>query len=296
VSYPQFVDDGRLRSAIVADTPLPQPNSEVLLNLVGGGTARALYGWLFRRDNPPTLGEIRLFVVDALGETADDVDRRLNELRRHFVIALIRQPGAADRYQLQGWAGGAPVDDGEISLRLQAQVLAPARCFNCGRTPKDDGVKLKVDHILPRAWGGQTVLENLQPLCGDCDEGKRDYYRTHDQEADRIRGCTEYPEPQRRIGELLKAFDGRWVRADLIQIVASAQEYQDDWQRRLRDLRYIGWDYDVRKRGEISRVWSSYRLTKSAPWPENIHKAIKAEETRRAAVKKAKKAAESDGA
>lgn len=70
-------------------------------------------------------------------------------------------------------------------------------------------------------------------------------------------------------------------------MVASAQEYQEDWQRRLRDLRFIGWDYEHKKRtlDGFSRVWVFYRLKRSAPWPDNIHEAITGEEQRRKAAK-----------
>jgi hypothetical protein len=77
--------------------------------------------------------------------------------------------------------------------------------------------------------------------------------------------------------------------------VASAKEYQTDYEKRTRELRLLGWDYKVRKeRGEGSRVRSYYRLTQPAPWPENIHAAIVAEEKRRRAAKR-KKSADSDG-
>ena len=104
---------------------------------------------------------------------------------------------------------------------------------------------------------------------------------------EQIRKAIGYDEPQKRIGELLKAFEGGWVRSDLLGIVASAKNFQEDWQRRLRDLRYLGWDYQHEKRyGEGSRVWTYYRLTKSAAWPENISHAIRAEEAKRRAKKK----------
>jgi hypothetical protein len=38
------------------------------------------------------------------------------------------------------------------------------------------------------------------------------------------------------------------VRSDLLGIVASAKNYQEDWQRRIRDLRFLGWDYQHEKR------------------------------------------------
>ncbi len=76
------------------------------------------------------------------------------------------------------------------------------------------------------------------------------------------------------------------MRSDLIGIVASAKSFQEDRQRRLRDLRFLGWDYQHEKRyDEGSRVWTYYRLTRSAAWPENISQAIRAEEAQRKARK-----------
>jgi HNH endonuclease/Homing endonuclease associated repeat len=49
------------------------------------------------------------------------------------------------------------------------------RCRACGRSPTSEpGVKLHVDHIVPWSRGGQTVLENLQTLCQQCNGGKSD--------------------------------------------------------------------------------------------------------------------------
>jgi 5-methylcytosine-specific restriction endonuclease McrA len=274
----------------VTDTPLPEPDSEELYALVGQAALRVLYGWLYRRrENPPTMAEVRLFMADALGEPQEHIDRRLRELRRHFAIPAERQDQGDPRYVLRGWAETAASRDGiNISERLRAQVLAPQRCAQCGRTPIDDNVKLVIDHKVPQSWGGGNELENLQPLCEECNHGKRDYFATYDVHAEQIRQAIGYDEPQKRIGELLKAFDGGWVRTDLLGIVASAGQYQEDWQRRLRDLRFLGWDYEVRKAyNEGARVWSYYRLTKSAPWPDNIRAAITDEEKRRREVQKA---------
>ncbi|MDA0690567.1 MAG: HNH endonuclease [Nitrospinae bacterium] len=60
-----------------------------------------------------------------------------------------------------------------INWRLRAKVLMQdrARCKLCGVTPHD-GARLHVDHIVPWANGGETILENLQILCEKCNIGK----------------------------------------------------------------------------------------------------------------------------
>ena len=48
-------------------------------------------------------------------------------------------------------------------------------CKGCGRTPSNNHtVELEVDHIKPSAKGGENNLENLQTLCRDCNQGKKD--------------------------------------------------------------------------------------------------------------------------
>lgn len=267
---------------------LPGPDSEQVAALVGSTTQRLLYGFLYRRrDNPPTVAELRFFVSDAFGEDQFSTDRRLRELRRYFEIESVPKDGKS-RYLLRGWSATRPANAGiTISPRPRAEVLAPQRCAQCGQRPLEDHIKLVVDYKVPLSWGGDVELENLQPLCEECHAGKRDYFRSFEAYAEQIRAAIGHDEPQKRIGELLKAFDGGWVRSDLLGIVASAKNFQEDWQRRLRDLRFLGWDYQHEKRyGEGSRVRTYYRLTKSANWPENIARAIRAEEAKRRNLKK----------
>jgi HNH endonuclease len=76
---------------------------------------------------------------------------------------------------------------------------------------------------VPLSWGGDKEPENLQPLCEECNAGKHDYFRSFEAHAEQIRAAIGYDEPQKRIGELLRAFNGGWVRSDLLGIVASAK-------------------------------------------------------------------------
>ncbi len=45
-------------------------------------------------------------------------------------------------------------------------------CCSCGRSSKEEGITLEVDHILPRSKGGTDDLDNLQTLCKKCNIGK----------------------------------------------------------------------------------------------------------------------------
>jgi hypothetical protein len=277
----------RLPSDVMSTEPLPEPESEHLAALLGDGTARLVYGLLYRRrPNPPTTDEISFF-LNAAASASMSADRVIRSLKTHFDIAEIERNGG-ERYELRGWAPqhsatGMPV----LSSHRRAQALAPRLCAQCGKTPLKDGVRLEVDLMVPPEWGGTTDPENLQPLCEECLEGKRQYLGTYVSYSEQIRHAASFDEPQRRIGELLLALQGEWVPSELIGIVASAKEFQTDYERRIRELRMLDWDYKVRKApGEGARVRVYYQLVRSAPWPENIHAAIKAEEKRRKASRR----------
>jgi len=45
-------------------------------------------------------------------------------------------------------------------------------CCSCGRSTRQDGVLLEVDHIIPRSRGGTDAVGNLQTLCKKCNIGK----------------------------------------------------------------------------------------------------------------------------
>lgn len=211
--------------------------------------------------------EIRDHIVATFGEAQSQTDRRVRDLRKYFVIRSERGVDGEWHYHLVGWKQKPSVDTIPISLRVRAEVLASQRCAQCGRTPSEDGVKLAVDHKIPQAWGGGNEIENLQPLCEDCNSGKKDYYATYDSHSEEIKEAILHDEPHRRIGELLKAFEGKWVPSDLIGIVASAKQYQEDYQKRLRELRKLGWIIKSQRRyHEGTRVRTYYQATHCEPW------------------------------
>lgn len=63
----------------------------------------------------------------------------------------------------------------DINLRMRFLVMKRDnfKCCMCGRSPATTtGLELHIDHIIPWSKGGETVLENLQTLCQDCNLGK----------------------------------------------------------------------------------------------------------------------------
>ena len=55
-------------------------------------------------------------------------------------------------------------------VRNQLFALYDRTCFGCGAINKP----LHIDHILPRSKGGDCAFRNLQPLCEECGNLKRD--------------------------------------------------------------------------------------------------------------------------
>jgi 5-methylcytosine-specific restriction endonuclease McrA len=262
------------------ELPLPPPDSADLNQILRVQELRRIYAYLYgRRNNPPTQVEIEAHLAEITGQPASQRGRRVRELYPFFWID--KTPGRRPGYILTARKPVLP-DEDPIDDAKRARVLQPGRCAMCGKTPLEDGVKLVVDHKIPKEWGGTNDDANLQPLCEQCNNGKKNHFKSYDPFVEQIRLAATHDEPQKRVGELLKAFGtNEWVRSDVLAIVANAKDYQEDWQRRLRDLRYIGWKFTVRTRREGGRVWSYYRLTQSASWPDNIIAAVKAEYDRR---------------
>lgn len=260
---------------------LPKPDSNELNELVRGTSERNIYRVLYEnQDKPLSMSDIRQIMGVEAGEQ-EHLNRRMRELYRVFEVERTRD-GKETLYRLVKKLDVILNTDG-ISNKVRAYILRNQRCAQCGRTPLEDGVKLHVDHKLPQAWGGTNDPENLQPLCSVCNEGKRNFYATFDKYSEQIKAAANYDEPHRRIGELLKVFNGAPVPPDLLEIVANSKQYQDDWQKRLRELRELGWIIETEKRKEGKRFVASYILKHYEPWPEG---SIRAEIRRRELLKK----------
>ena len=162
------------------------------------------------------------------------LDRRVRELRKYYDVSLEK----GGRYVLKGLRSEPTADSGVISARLRAAVLnlAHGRCQMCGKTVAEDGIKLQADHKVPLNWGGETTLDNLWALCQLCNGGKRDFFSTFDDaEMKQIVGMESVYE---RIAEMLRLHLGKPVPSWLLAFVANVNDFQEDWQKRLRELRY----------------------------------------------------------
>lgn len=267
---------------------LPRPGSKKLDELLSGKPAsvKAIYRLLYEhRDRPLTMLEIREMLGAEVGDQ-EQLDRRRRDLHTHFVIEKVGS-GRDIRYRLTGVKELALSERG-ISEKDRAEVLRPGRCAMCGKTPIEDGVRLQVDHRIPLDLGGTNEIDNLQPLCEECNRGKKNLFAEYSEHAELIKTAIGHSEPHRRIGELLKAFDGGWVRSDMLEMVAHAQQYQEDWQKRMRELRTLGWKIEVRRERDERRVRTYYRASVVKPWPK---RPIRAEIRRLELAKKRRKLA-----
>ncbi|HEX4774941.1 MAG TPA: HNH endonuclease [Candidatus Saccharimonadales bacterium] len=256
---------------------LPTPESNEFTSLIRGTSERGIYAVLYANlEKHLSMAEIRQQMGLESGQQ-EHLNRRMRELYSTFEIERIRE-GNETKYKLIKKLD-KQLNTEQISNRVRSWVLRDKRCVQCGRTPAEDGVKLHVDHKIPQAWGGTNDPENLQALCSDCNEGKKNLYATYDDFADKIKLAATYNEPHKRIGELLKAFNGKPVPSDLVELVAKAKQYQDDWQKRMRELRELGWEYSFIKKKEDNRFKTYFVLEHFEPWPDgSVRAAIRQRE------------------
>lgn len=223
-------------------------------------------------------GEIRK-ELEKRGLRAEEqthLDRRKRDLKKWFRIKKEKQHREADgkmrTVTLYRYLGKRAVvtDEGDISPRIKAEVIhaAHGRCQMCGKTIATHGVALVVDHKKPRDWGGTNDRENLWAICEECNSGKKSFFSSLNADSEMMKRVTNHESVHIRIGELLKAVGlGKATPSALLEVVAG----QDDWQKRLRELRYpvIGWDIDTKLyKNAAGRKQADYILRSYKDWPE----------------------------
>jgi 5-methylcytosine-specific restriction endonuclease McrA len=122
---------------------------------------------------------------------------------------------------------------GNIGKKLRFLVFERDNytCQGCGRTVKEDGVKLSPDHIIPVDWGGETTLENLQSLCRECNEGKQAWITGED--ASVMEEVNKQTNTEDRLRVYFLSHPNEELDVDRLAVVAKTRE----WTRQLRKLR-----------------------------------------------------------
>lgn len=243
-----------------------------------------------RKLNPVSLAALKLLRAHPEGldikqitervEVGGDqtwLNRRVRDLRKYWHV-----PGHFEGnrfvYVLKERKTDFETDSGVISGKLRAQVLnlAKGRCQMCGKTVAEDGIKLQIDHKVPQTWGGLTVLENLWAICMPCNNGKRDHFASYD--ADEMEALLSIESVHLRIAQFLRMHMGEAVDSNVIEFVANATERQEDWQKRLRELRYpvIGLDIESgRYRTSEGFTRSTYKLLNWREFPPDWPRLIR---------------------
>lgn len=226
-----------------------------------------------------TGGQIRL-ELEKEGLRAQEqthLDRRKRDLKKWFVIEKTRTVtelnGNRQNVTLYKYIGvrKTVTDEGAVDQRLRAQVIhsAHGRCQMCGRTVTKHSVALVVDHKKPREWGGTNDLDNLWAVCEECNSGKKAYFSSLGATPAVMKKAMSNASVHMRIGELLKAVGiGRRTPSSMLAVVAD----QDDWHKRLRELRYpvIGWEVEkIRYKDPSGKTHVDYVLKRYKPWPED---------------------------
>jgi hypothetical protein len=149
----------------------------------------------------------------------------------------------------------------------------------CGRTIEVDRIVLHVDHKVPQSWGGGSDRVNLWAICSACNEGKQAHFASFD--ANLMKKIASQSSVHAQIGTFLNAYIGQWLDSDTLQAIASISEYQDDWQRRLRELRSLGFRIENRKVRHGKRVRSEYKSLRKVKLPEDASGKVRMRERAR---------------
>jgi 5-methylcytosine-specific restriction endonuclease McrA len=216
-------------------------------------------------------------------EEQTHLDRRKRDLKKWFVIEKIKTThevnGKKRTVTLYKYVKkkSKVTDEGQVDQKTRAQVIhaAHGRCQMCGRTVEKHGITLVVDHRKPREWGGTNDIENLWAICEECNSGKKAYFSSLKADPETMKRVMSHESVHVRIGEMLKAVGvGNRAPSSMLQIVAD----QDDWHKRLRELRYpvIGWEIEtLRYKSSSGKTQVDYILKDHKPWPEDPTGAIR---------------------
>ena len=228
------------------------------------------------RFNPGGLDIDEMKAQANLGSDQMHFDRRLRSLRKHFHVPRKKIKGRWV-YVYEGPKENVK-ESGSITGKQRARILnlAKGRCQMCGKTVSEDGIKLEVDHRIPQTWGGTDDDENLWAVCVQCNHGKRDFFASFDEKE--MVELIAIESVHERIAKFLKMHEGEPVDSNYIEDIANVRERQEDWQKRLRELRYpvVGLQIETgRYRTPQGFIRSTYKLIKWQDIPADHRRLIK---------------------
>jgi len=228
------------------------------------------------QDNPAGITRSELRRLCGATEGIEQFGRRIRGVRELGWDYEVRRIDHTERlYVLTGPRLKAA--DSGVTEKLRAATIhrANGRCQMCGLAVVEDRIKLQADHRIPRSWGGLSQLENLWAICESCNRGKRDFFSSFDD--GEMSEILAYDSVYERLAHTLKLHFGQPVAADYLSFVANFNDYQEDWQKRLRELRYpvIGMVIPVTLRKEGKRRRAYYTMTRWADLTPDHAKQIK---------------------
>ena len=135
---------------------------------------------------------------------------------------------------------GEKKDSRYIPQDIKAMVLLrdQSTCQMCGRNVKDDHIVIHIDHIVPHSWGGETVLENLQCLCKDCNEGKKNWEASEN--PDLMMEISKATNTEDRLRLYFEYYPNKEITVSRLSVIARTRE----WTRQLRRIR-ANYDMDI---------------------------------------------------
>lgn len=133
-----------------------------------------------------------------------------------------------------------PKDSRYISKKLAAEVMIRdnSTCQMCGRTVADDGIRLHIDHIIPHEWGGKTELQNLQCLCSDCNEGKKNWATSEPKEL--MIEISNASSTTQRLKKYFEYYANTPIEVEKLSVIGKTRE----WTRQVRYLREDNMDIE----------------------------------------------------
>ncbi len=149
------------------------------------------------------------------------------------------------KYRLTSTIKGEGKKRDYINNRLRAKILLRDnyRCIHCGKNPKEDEIKLHIDHKIPVEWGGETTEDNLQTLCSDCNLGKKAYFADFNNEI--MKNILKEDSGTQRLLILASNIVDKPLDVNFIGTIAGIR----DWTRTIRMLRQKGKiDYEINRK------------------------------------------------